>query len=71
MTDGFPLEANGTILKAQFDDYLASFNGGVINLAGKLPQFVPEIMRPPGIAAIDLPQRLGGTIIDDDAASFR
>jgi len=42
LTDSLQLEANGTILKAQFDDYLASFNGGVINLRGKLPQFVPE-----------------------------
>ena len=42
VTDTVRLEANGTILKAQFDDFLASFNGGVINLAGKLPQFVPE-----------------------------
>jgi iron complex outermembrane recepter protein len=42
ITDRFRLEANGTILHAQFDNYLASFNGGVIQLAGKLPQFVPE-----------------------------
>ena len=40
--DSLRFVANGTVLHAQFDNYLASFSGGVINLAGKLPQFVPE-----------------------------
>jgi iron complex outermembrane recepter protein len=42
LTDRLHFEVNGTALNARFDNYLASFNGGVINLAGKLPQFVPE-----------------------------
>jgi iron complex outermembrane recepter protein len=42
LTDTVRFEANGTILNARFDDFLASFNGGVVSLAGKLPQFVPE-----------------------------
>jgi len=44
VTDTFRVEANGTILRAQFDSYFqtASTGGGLLNLAGYRPFLVPN-----------------------------
>ena len=40
--DHWHIEANGTLLKAKFDDYLATVNGKAVNLAGNRPYMVPD-----------------------------
>lgn len=39
---GWLVEANGTILRAKFDEFVATVGGKPTSLKGKIPQFVPQ-----------------------------